>query len=154
VPTYKECNEQAQTLRERAAGLLELAAFIETEGVRLPDLPYIDREALIYVWLTKSDSYKDEDGKWQSRMNESGTKANIRRFLEAVGTCEKDYRGDRLEIKKRFGNVSLIGNVNREVACRKTEVKKVWVEPSKGYFREEVEWDCDTPSLLALVKED
>jgi hypothetical protein len=108
------------------------------------------------VWLTASDSYYDsEDDTWKSTFNEFDTTLNVAKFVRAVGNCEKEYRDERLEIRKQFGTVTLEGNVTRELVCTKRVVETIVHPPemTEGWTEEKVEWDCHTPSLLGLVKE-
>jgi hypothetical protein len=39
--------------------------------------------------------------------------------------------------------------------CEKKVVNKKWVEPKvvEGHFEEEYEWECHTPSLLAVPED-
>jgi hypothetical protein len=156
MATYRACAEMAYKLREQAADLETMADWIESEGVKLEDLPWMPSARTFQVWLTDSRSFKDEHGNYQSELNKDATKANIRRFLRAVGSCDKQFENDKLRIRKVFGKtVILEGAVDRSIACKKIVKEKKWVEAQviQGYYDEKVEWDCETPSLLALVKE-
>ncbi len=155
MPTYRECNEAAERLRSHAAGMLDLADFIENKGVRLPSIPHVAKEMDYNVWLTSNDSgWNEETKQWESTFNEFRTSANVLKFVKAIGTCEKKYVNDTLEIRKKFGSVVLEGNVKRDLVCTKKVVKEEWVEPrmEDGYFKREFEWTCEEVSLLGLAK--
>lgn len=152
MATYKECAEMAQNIRERITDLEKLAQFIEDHGVELPSLPWIDRRESFSVWLTETKSYRDDNGEWQTAINEEATKENVRKFLSAVGNSEKEYTNHSVTIRKSFGNVTLVGLLDREVVCKKIVKSREYVKHSSdGYWKEDVEWDCATPSLVNFV---
>jgi len=134
--------------------LRELADFIEKNGVKMPHM-YLSNT--VHVTLTDTNYGQDENGEWGSTINEDETKQNVKKFLDAVGSCEKDYRDDRLVITKNFtcsDRKMLIGTVDRSIACKKKVVGKKFIKehlvPSR--FEEEVEWVCDENlSLKKLV---
>src|SRR4249919_1260242 len=140
MPKYKTVDMQVAELRE-------LANLIERVGVRLPDY-YMTNTLNLY--LTSTD-YKrsEESGEYETTINEIETKQNIKKFLDAVGSCEKDYRDDRLVISKPFtcnpARNMIVGTVDRSVACKRVVTGKKFVKehlvPSR--FEEEIEWVCD-----------
>jgi hypothetical protein len=153
MATKEDVIEAVENLDSLIADLKQLRHFLDTEGQLLPSVPWISPYETYNVWLTSSESYRDEDGNWKSKIDEDKTKQNIKEFLAAVGNCEKEYSGPTLTIQKKFGKVTLEGNVNREVVCTKRVVKREFVEHKEpGYWREDYEWDCNEPSLLGYVK--
>ncbi len=156
MPTYRECSEAANRLRDQARGMLELADFIESRGVKMPSIPYVSSDRTFNVWLTESrSSFDRETNKWESRLDEFGTTANILGFVKVLGSCKKEYVDAALKITKRFGAVILEGSADRKIVCKKKVVDRKWIEPSthEGYYQETVEWECTTPSLLGLVNQ-
>lgn len=151
--TYKECERLAADIRQRAADLELLAQFIETEGVKLPSLPWMSRNESHTVWLTESSSYRDVYGDWRSKVDEPATKQNVKKFLDVVGNCDKEYTDHSLVITKKIGStVSIKGTMDREAICKKIVKKREYVKhTSDGYWKEDVEWDCETPSLINFV---
>jgi hypothetical protein len=149
MPKYKTVDMQVAELRE-------LADFIEKVGVTLPDY-YMTNT--LNVYLTETNYARDEkSGEYETTIDEQGTKQNIKKFLDAVGSCDKDYRDDRLVISKNFecndAHRMIVGTVDRSVACKKvvkgTKFIKEHLIPSR--FEEEVEWVCDEGlSLKKLV---
>lgn len=154
MPTYNECNRTAEKLRANAAGMLEMADFIEKRGVKLPDLPWIPSTRDFLIYLNVNEYPQNADGTQDYSnpvMNEEKTAAKIKEFVAACGKVEKEFMDKDLKVKKTFGAVSLTGTVNRQLVCTKKVVKKEWVpNTSEGYWKEEVEWDCVNPSILAL----
>lgn len=155
MPTYNECNRTAEKLRAKAAGMLEMADFIEKRGVKLPDLPWVTSNQDFTLYLNVNDYAQNEDGTqdWSNPvMDEEKTAKNIKEFVAACGKVEKEFGDNDLKVKKTFGAVSLTGTVNRTLVCTKKVVAKEWVEPYTvdGHFKEKVEWDCVNPSILAL----
>ncbi len=149
---HQEILDYANTLRD-------LADFLSDNADKVPDDTWF-YGLEISLWLTESDYeyYTDDEGKRKTNVtfNEAKTKKKVKDFLNFVGSCEKEYLGDTLEITKKFGKHKIIGNVDRSVTCKKivtgTEVVPERVTPE--YVREITEWDCsDIPSLLALIKE-
>ena len=140
--TYKERDRMAAELRA-------IADFVEQSGHKLPGHPYIS--TTLYLTLTESDYGKNEAGEYVSTLNEDGTKENIRKFLDAVGSCEKNYKDDRLTITKELGEgrATIQGNVDRSIACKRV-IKGQKMVPAK--LIDEVEYVCDENlSLLKLV---
>lgn len=155
MPTYRESHRTAEKLRENAAGMLELADFIEKRGVKLPDLPYISTESNYHVFLTENTYPTDEKGllAWNNpTLNEEATAKKVKQFVAACGNVEKEFGDTELKVRKSFGTVKLTGTVNRQLVCTKKVVDKEWVPEYKveGHYKEKVEWDCINPSLLAL----
>lgn len=139
-----------------AADLHAIADWIGENGHKLPrGTPA--KMSLVDCWLTASDYKQDEEtGEWGSVIDEDKTKDNLRRFLEGIGSCNKDYNDDRLIITKDFGSVRIKGTVDRSLTCKKvvTGTKVVPSYYQKERTVEEVEWVCDEGvSLLELVKE-
>ena len=136
--------------------LRELADFIEQRGLTLPGVHHIPT---IHLYLTATDYVKDpETGEWDSVLDEAKTKQNLKRALAALGSCEKDYQEDRIELRKRFsdGSVMVRATVDRSLACKRVVVgqklQQAVYTPSK--LVDEVEWQCDEGlSLLELVKD-
>lgn len=144
---YSDARDYAQQLRD-------LADFIEQHGVELPSgYPQV----YMNCYLTETDYIRDpETGEYESKLNEDKTKQNLKRFLSAVGPCEKDYAHDRIKIVKRnsLGNQMVIGSVERSLACKKvvTGTKLVPATLIQARIEEEYEWQCDeNVSLLKLV---
>ena len=149
---YKEAVEYAAKLRE-------LADFIETNGVKLPSVSITTTAT---CWLTSTDYRKNDEGEWETIINEDETKQNIKKFLDAVGTCKKDYNDDKIVIEKEYrspsnhtyGRTMIKGTVDRSVACRKVKTG-VKLQPAsfvQAKIVDEYEWVCDEGiSLLKLV---
>ncbi len=137
---YREVEETVKELRE-------FADFLEKHGVELPDGLWISTTE--YMTLTATDY---EDG--ESKINEAGTKENIRKFIDAVGECEKDYSDDRIVITKRYstGNVMLKGEVDRNIMCKRVVVGQKVIPATEERIIDEVEWVCaENVSLLRYV---
>lgn len=150
---YAEAAELVDNLRA-------MADFIETDGVKLPQ--YGSHTFELRYYLTDSSYVKldelDELGnpKWETVINEAKTKAQVRDFVLALGSCDKKYEDTRLQITKNFGKGARIyGTVDRQITCKRV-VTGTKVEPAVNLPErvvEIVEWECDeAPSLLALVK--
>jgi hypothetical protein len=146
---YKENARYVNELRE-------LADFLEQHGVELPDYWMSNT---LHVPLTETEYVSSNTpGEYETKIKEYETKRNIKRFLSAVGSCEKDYREDRIRITKRYsdGNRDMVvGTADRSVACKRVVTGKKFVKeqliPSK--FEEEYEWVCDEGlSLKNLVR--
>lgn len=140
-------------VRTAARRLRELADFIEKRGVLLPTVSVTTQH---YSWLSSSD-YVQVDGQWESVLNEGNTRENVRRFIDAVGNCDKEYQSDRIRIVKNYsdGAPMLIGSVDRALTCKKVPTGKTIkhearIEPARE--EPEYEWVCsDNMSLLKLV---
>ena len=92
---------------------------------------------------TEENGYIDEEGTKQAMSK--GMKA-----LKSLGAkIEKKYTEGSFTIEATFdsGLVFKI-STNRAVICAKKVIDRVWIEPSQGYFREVVEWECEPVSLL------
>ena len=150
--TYKEAAEYAAKLRE-------LADFIEKNGVKLPSVSITTTAT---CWLTVTNYTRDEDGEYTTVIKEDETKQNIKKFLDAVGTCKKDYSDDKIVIEKEYktpsvhtyGRVMIKGTVDRSVACKKvkTGVKLEQATFIPAKIVDEYEWQCNEGiSLLKLV---
>jgi len=149
MPKYSTVDKQVAELRE-------LANFIEKVGVALPDY-YLTTTLNLY--LTATDYKRNEEsGEYETTINEIETKQNIKKFLDAVGSCEKDYRDDRLVITKPYTcnptRNMITGTVDRSVACKKVVKGRKFIKehlvPSR--FEDEIEWVCDEGlSLRKLV---
>lgn len=149
---YAEAAKLANDLRA-------MADWLETDGVKLPQ--YGSHTFELRYYLTDSSYVEDgvnEDGstKYNTVIDEAATKAKVRDFVLALGSCDKEYADTRLKITKSFGkNVRILGTVDRQVTCRKV-VTGTKIEPAVNLPErvvEIVEWECDdAPSLLALVK--
>ena len=134
--------------------LRELADFLEQNGHKLPDYWL---NATLHVGLTETTYQANDEGEYETVIKEHETKVNIKKFLDAVGTCEKDYRDDRIRITKSYADGRrdmIVGTADRSVACKRVVKGKKFVKeqliPSK--FEEEVEWVCDEGlSLKKLV---
>lgn len=148
---YSEVNRLVAELRE-------LADFIEAQGVRMP-VAY--HTPTISWYLTENDYVKNpETNEYEAVLNEEKTKRELGRFLAAVGSCEKEYSDNRLQITKKFscsGRVMITGSVDRALTCRKVYtgkqvLKEATLIPAR--LEDEYEWECDERvSLLSLVKE-
>ena len=141
---------------QRVAELREMATFLEENGHKLP---YVWFSPTINVSLTDTDYVRTgNNDEYETIINEDKTKENIKKFLSAVGPCEKDYRDDRIRITRNFtasDRPMIVGSVDRSLACKKVVTGKKFVKehlvPSR--FEEEYEWKCDENiSLLKLVQ--
>lgn len=148
MPKYSKVENTVAELRE-------LADFIEKNGVKLPDYWFTHT---VSVSLTETDYIRDDaTGEYETIIKEHETKQNIKKFLEAVGSCEKDYRDDRIRIAKKYtstGRDMIVGTADRSIACKKV-VKGTKLIPAtliQARVEEEVEWVCDEGlSLKKLV---
>lgn len=148
MPRFKEVERDVAELRE-------LADFLENNGVRLPDY-WLNNT--LSIGLTETNYERGDDGEYETRIDTEGTKQNIKKFLDAVGSCEKDYTDDRIKITKKFRSSDrnmVIGTADRSIACKKVVKGKKFIKeqliPSR--FEEEIEWVCDENiSLLKLVQ--
>lgn len=148
MPKYKQVQDDVAKLRE-------LADFLEKNGVAMPDY-WLSHST--HISLTETNYGRGDNDEWETTIDEDGTKRNIKKFLDAVGPCEKDYREDRLQITttyKHDGSRMFTGMVDRSIACKKVVKGKKFIKehlvPSR--FEEEVEWVCDENlSLKKLVQ--
>jgi len=139
------------------AELRELADFIEERGLMLPNTYHHPQ---ISLYLTETDYVRnDETNEYESTLNETRTKQNLKRALDAFGTCDKEYTDKRIAIEKKFecsGRTMIRATVDRSLACKRVVVgqkleQAVFV-PAK--MVDEVEWQCDEGlSLRALVSD-
>lgn len=139
------------------AELRELADFLEQHGHKLPENTWYT--TTMQISLTATDYEKNpESGEYESTINEEKTKHNLKKFLDAVGACEKDYREDSIKVWKNFastGNTMIRGTVDRSIACKRVVTGKKLVPATliQARIEEEVEWVCDEGlSLLKLVQ--
>lgn len=131
-------------MQETVAKLREFADFLEKHGVELPDGLWVSTSE--WMNLTATDY---EDG--ETKINEAGTKENIRKFIAAVGECEKDYRDDRIVITKNYsdGSMMLRGEVDRSIMCKRVVVGQKVVPATEERVVDEIEWVCaENVSLL------
>lgn len=144
-------------VKETVGMLRELADFIEAYGVALPSFS-IDTRIRVYLSEYSYDK-NPESGEWESKLNEDATKQNIKKLLEAIGSCEKDYQGDSLKITKKFpsfpNETMVYASVDRSVTCKKVvkgqKLQQAYYSPAK--LVDEYEWVCDEDtSLLKMVK--
>jgi len=136
-----------EDVKNTVTQLREMADFLEKNGVKLPDGLWVS----VGEWMNLTDTTY-EDG--ETKINEEGTKENIRKFLEAVGECEKDYSDDRIVIIKRFsdGSSMLRGEVDRSVMCKRVVVGQKVIPAREEQTVDEVEWVCaENVSLLRYV---
>lgn len=146
-----------KTRDRKVAQLRELADFIEEYGVKLPGYVSVGTQATCY--LTDTDYVRDPaTNEYKSKLNETNTKENLRRFLAAVGSCEKEYTEDRIRVRKlySFGGTMIEGTVDRSLACKRVVVGQK-LEPAvfvQAKIVDEIEWQCDESlSLLKLVSD-
>ncbi len=150
--TTDEIIEYTQTLRD-------LANHLENNADKMPENAYLYGHDITFYLSENDYTYsKDEDGKnvCHAEFNEAKTKENVKNFLAFVGNCEKEYEGSSLKITKKFGKHEIVGDVDRNLTCKKivtgTEVVPERIVPE--HVREITEWDCsDIPSLLSLIKD-
>jgi hypothetical protein len=132
--------------------LREIANFVEQHGEKMPE--YVGITTTVYISLTETNYVKIEGSdppEWETVIDEAGTKRNIKRFLDMVGNCEKEYADDRIRITKlnSFGDPMIVGTVDRAIACKRV-VTGTKVVPEK--MVEEYEYVCDEGlSLKKLV---
>ncbi len=150
--THQEIIEYARSLRD-------LANHLEDNADKMPENAYLYGHDLTFYLSENDYSYTtDDDGKTKTivEFNEAKTKENVKNFLAFVGNCEKEYQGSSLKITKKFGKHEIVGDVDRNLTCKKivtgTEVVPERIVPE--HVREITEWDCsDIPSLLSLIKD-
>lgn len=118
------------------------------------DLPYTLGNC--HLSATKYDYAKQNGGTEENGyIDEETTKKNMAKAMRALKSLgakiEKKYNDSSFSIEATFES-GLVFKVstNRAALCEKKVVDRVWVEPSQGYFREVVEWDCNPVSLLGL----
>lgn len=110
-----------------------------------------------YINLNVYDDYNDE-GEYVHTFSAEKSKAKIASFFNAarklVGNkaVTKDYRDDEFRVTVELSeDFKVHATVKRDAVCVKKVVGRTWVDPyvSKGHWEDEVEWDCETPSLIA-----
>lgn len=144
--------------RKLANDIRDFADFVEAKAAEMPYTSF-DVSARCYItqtdYVEKPKANPDDPTEWDTVVNEEETKERLAQFLNAVGSCEKEYNGDSLRITKKFGQAKVLGIVNREITCKR-KVVGTKIEPAVSYPEREVEvyeWECDdSPSLLAIVK--
>jgi hypothetical protein len=116
------------------------------------DLPYSVGNCSVSV--TQYDFGQKNGGTEQNGyIDEETTKrkmAAAMRALKSLGaSIEKHYSDSSFSISATFesGLVFRV-NTNRAVLCEKKVIDRIWVEPSQGYYKEVVEWDCNPVSLM------
>lgn len=140
------------TKTKRAQELREIANFVEQYGEKMPE--YVGITTTVYVSLTEYDYVRVEGSdppQWDTILDEEKTKRNIKRFLDMVGNCEKEYKDDRIRITKlnSFGEPMIVGTVDRGIACKRV-VTGTKVIPER--IEEQYEYVCDEGlSLKKLV---
>lgn len=150
-----------EALEEYCGGLRLLADWLETH-VNDDNSPidYISNIDLHFT-LSESDYVNvgtDEKPKWENVLNEANTKKAVKNFVKMLGSCDKNYIGNTLYIKKHFTDrIEITGSVSREITCKKVPTGEIIEHPEQvipARTEEKFVWDCsDVPSLLALVAE-
>lgn len=137
-------NEQVDRLRGMAMDLLIFADWLKAHGAELDEIPYVSDYQRFHIYPNK----RDDEG----NLDVVATQVAISKVAKTFGKATKDFRYDSLEVAKDFGNnLKLIASVEREAVCTKTVKSREYVKhTSDGYWKEDVEWDCHTPSILAL----
>lgn len=147
----EDIKREVARLRQHARDIQELARWLLENGEKLDEVPYASLHTTGTLYCTE---YKD--GAYDE-IDIEKSKKNISKIARVFGTADKEFNYDSLDVTKKFGKgdtVKLRATVNREAVCTKKVVKKTYVKhTSDGYWSEEVEWDCTTPSILALTDE-
>jgi hypothetical protein len=134
-------------VQEHVSKLREMADFLEAHGHKMPGDVWISHYEYVNLTATTYD-----DG--EAKIDEAGTKENIRKFLDAVGDCEKDYSDDQIVIIKKYsdGSVMFKGEVDRNIMCKRVVVGQKVIPAREAQTVDEVEWVCaDNVSLLRYV---
>lgn len=129
-----------KTAQNMAAGLRNLADFIEEHGVELPsEYGWSDPDVRLTIYATS---------------NAEKAKLAMRRAARAMakqGIVRKEYGETGVVLRQSFGpHVHLNVRSSREAVCTKRVVeiqrvpKQAYVEiPGEFIDKEVVEWDCD-----------
>jgi hypothetical protein len=123
--------------QELAAGLRELADFVDAHGVELPTFTLNSTYNFLY------DDYNGRTAKEKARI--------CAKTLAKGGRADKNFEGNYLELSRNFGPIKVEFNVAREQVCNK-RVVEVIEHPKrviKAWKEEVVEWDCIDPLLKA-----
>ena len=138
-------------------GLRAYADWLEKKAAVLP-MDYIP-SIETYISLTDSEwkLVDEETQKYDTVIDEVGTKKNIKAMVKAMGSCKKEYIGSSLYITKEFSKrVRVKATVNREITCKKVLTGEIVHHDElvvAAYDEEKFVWDCsDVPALLELVK--
>jgi hypothetical protein len=143
---FKEQKELVRDLRD-------LADFYERpESIVLPK-PHINPHETIYEGKWGDDP---DTGEYGFIHDHDAAKARLKRYIRAIGSCEKDWGSDSLRVVKKVGNIKLTYQIDRKVICEKKVVGKKKV-PMRAYVEipgkfdeiEEVEWVCEDVALLS-----
>ena len=125
-----------ESARELAAGLRELADFVEVNGPKIPgNIDIISGYNFVYDdWQPNGKTARDK----------------MREIALTLGSAEKKFDGEYFELRKMFGPFTLIFNMNRKKICERKVVGVEHVEEKviPAYDREIVEWVCED-SILA-----
>ena len=147
--TFKERDRLVMKLRE-------LADFVEARGHLIPGNPY--HTTTLSVAMTHTDYVRDpETNEYAPVLDPEKTKQNLKRTLDALGSCHKDYANDRLVLTKQYsdGTEMVRATADRSVACKRVVVGQK-LQPAtliQAKMVDEVEWQCDEGlSLLKLVE--
>ena len=101
-------------------GIEEMVALLRTNpAIPLPGINFD-------IWAYNKEAFKD-----------------IARLL---GSATKQSGATWFSLRREFsGGVRLEVNIAREEVCRRVVLGSKWVEPTRGYMSEDVEWICDDP---------
>lgn len=65
---------------------------------------------------------------------------------EALSDCAGEWKkklvGGYFFLQQRMGLVNVVLNWSREKVCRRVVIGQRWVEPTAGYYEDEVKWEC------------
>ena len=125
---------------ELVTGLRDLADFMESNGLELPEL-HVSISAGIRSY---------HPGTFVTRTNEQ-KKALMRRAAKAMSPCKKVHEGRSFYLKRKFGPINLSIITDREVVCQKIVVgtREVPEYIAPAHTEEIAEWVCSDPLLAA-----
>lgn len=124
---------------ELVTGLRDLADFIERKGLELP----IDHPSMtLNEWLF-------DDNNWNHKRHSRTAREKIGVVARKLGKAEKDWGSGSLDLRRRFGPVSIEFTIGREKVCERRVVgsKTVPERVVPAHVQEEVEWICTDPIL-------
>jgi hypothetical protein len=86
-------------------------------------------------------------------IDQAASLRSMRRLVQLLkregAKIEKEMKDSDVTVKAHFDDgLTITIIMNRGAVCERKVVSQEWVEPSKGYYRDIVEWDCKPVSIL------
>lgn len=122
--------------------LRELADFVEENGLELPfDTWSIEQRFGDILY---------DDHELDDKRHIRTAKEKLKQAVRTLGTVEKVWSNNHLDVRRDFGCLVLEFSVSRQAVCERVVVgkKEHPAHTSEAWTEEIVEWRCDDASLL------